>query len=284
MVKTLKRQHTAISAPIADLITRRAIPTRTIDYLDPFLFLNHHGPQRYPANNRGLPFGPHPHRGFETVTFILDGDIAHKDTGGAESVIQAGGIQWMTAGSGLIHAEISSDAFKAAGGDLEILQLWINLPARLKMTKPAYTGLQKDAIPVVEANGGRVQIQVISGDWDTVRGPVTPLTDVALSTLTFQKEGKLTVDVAMEQTVFFYIIRGSLRVNGEQAGAFHLLEFNHDGAEIEIEALTDAVVLFGHATPYDEPVVSQGPFVMNTEAEIHVAYADYRAGRLGVWK
>jgi redox-sensitive bicupin YhaK (pirin superfamily) len=104
--------------------------------LDPFIFLNHHGPQTYRPQNQGLPFGPHPHRGFETVTFILEGDIMHQDTGGYKSTIAAGGIQWMTAGSGLIHSEVSSGEFKSQGGPLEILQLWLNLPARYKMTPP----------------------------------------------------------------------------------------------------------------------------------------------------
>lgn len=259
------------------------MPTRTIEYLDPFLFLNHHGPQRYAPHNQGLPFGPHPHRGFQTVTFILAGDIMHRDTAGAESVIRAGGIQWMTAGSGLLHAELSSDAFKQTGGNLEILQLWINLPARFKYTEPAYTGLQKEAIPVVETDGGRVRIQVIAGDWDTVRGPVSPLTDVQLNTLSFQPGGKLTIDVPTEKNIFFYVVNGTLLVNGEPAESFHLLEFDHDGTTIQLAAVTDAVVLFGTATPYNEPVVAQGPFVMNTEDEIQEAYADYRAGKLGVW-
>src|SRR5690606_7324252 len=108
-------------------------PTAAVDHIDPFIFLNHHGFQVYPPKNRGLPFGPHPHRGFETVTFILEGDLAHKDSSGASSVINAGGVQWMTAGRGLIHAEVSSEDFLKNGGNLEILQLWVNLPAKYKM-------------------------------------------------------------------------------------------------------------------------------------------------------
>src|SRR5690606_16910570 len=123
-----------------------------VEQVDPFLFLNHHGPQTYGANNRGLPFGPHPHRGFETVTFILQGELAHRDSAGHESVIRRGGVQWMTAGSGLVHAEVSPDEFKRVGGPLEILQLWVNLPGRLKMTRPRYTGLQGDEIPALSVD------------------------------------------------------------------------------------------------------------------------------------
>src|SRR5450759_363315 len=137
-MKTIKANHKAEYEPIADLVTYRAMPTNHVamNQLDPFIFLNHHGWQEYSPNNNGLPFGPHPHRGFETVTFILEGDLTHKDSSGATSVIKAGGVQWMTAGSGLVHAEISSDEFKKKGGPLEILQLWVNLPAKHKMTQP----------------------------------------------------------------------------------------------------------------------------------------------------
>ena len=143
--------HPAVRDDIGDLVTRRPLPGPGLPQVDPFLFLNHHGPQTYPPHNRGLPFGPHPHRGFETVTFIVEGSLAHRDTGGHESVIDAGGVQWMTAGSGLVHAELSPERFRREGGPLELLQLWVNLPARLKMSPPAYRGLQADEIPHVEA-------------------------------------------------------------------------------------------------------------------------------------
>ncbi len=139
--------HPAHRDDIADLVTRRPVPGPDLEQVDPFLFLNHHGPQVYPPDNHGLPFGPHPHRGFETVTFILQGSLSHLDSGGHESVIEAGGVQWMTAGSGLVHAELSPEAFKRDGGPLEILQLWVNLPPALKMTEPRYTGVQKADIP-----------------------------------------------------------------------------------------------------------------------------------------
>ena len=149
MKKEIIKIHEAIYDPIADLSTWRAMPTQSINNLDPFLFLNHHGPQHYGPNNGGLPFGPHPHRGFETLTFVLQGDITHKDSVTGESVIKAGGIQWMTAGSGLIHAEISSDEFKQEGGMEEVIQIWMNLPAKYKMIDPNYIGLQKEVIPAI---------------------------------------------------------------------------------------------------------------------------------------
>jgi redox-sensitive bicupin YhaK (pirin superfamily) len=282
-MRTIKSQHEAVSSPIADLITYRAIPTHSVDYIDPFLFLNHHGPQKYGHNNRGLPFGPHPHRGFETVTFILKGDILHRDSGGNTGTILPGGVQWMTAGSGLIHEEISSEEFKAKGGDLEILQLWVNLPAKYKMVKPNYVDLQKEDIPSVSSDEGKVVINVVSGSWGEVKGAYQSLTDIHLATIYLKAGAKLTTTVAAERNIFFYVIEGNLIVNGEETEALHLVEFNNDDEEINIEAKSDTIILFGHALPYNEPVVAQGPFVMNSEDEIMQAYDDYRAGKLGSW-
>lgn len=283
-MRTIKAVHQAQSAPIADLTTYRALPTNSVEHLDPFLFLNHHGPQTYPARNRGLPFGPHPHRGFETVTFILEGDIMHQDSGGHRSVIGPGGIQWMTAGRGLIHSEISSDEFKQAGGPLEILQLWVNLPARLKLTEPRYTGLQQPEIPAITLDEGRVTIHAVSGEWAGTAGAMQPLTDMALATVNFRQQGRLNLTIAAERTIFCYVIRGRVRVNGQEAEARQLVEFNHDGNEFEAQALTDdAVLLLGHAVPFGEPIVAAGPFVMNSEAEIRQAYQDYQAGLFGTW-
>jgi redox-sensitive bicupin YhaK (pirin superfamily) len=175
--------HPAQRDDIADLVTRRPLPGPGLDQVDPFLFLNHHGPQVYPPGNRGLPFGPHPHRGFETVTFILEGELAHLDSGGHESVIRAGGVQWMTAGRGLVHAEVSPEDFKRTGGRLEILQLWVNLPARLKMLAPAYVGLQRADIPKIAADGGRATVELVAGTWDGREGPVRAATGVFMSVL-----------------------------------------------------------------------------------------------------
>lgn len=283
-MRTIKKIHRAAYSPIADLITYSPLPSRTLDQIDPFLFLNHHGPQQYRPHNNGLPFGPHPHRGMETVTFILDGDIMHKDSGGHESVINAGGVQWMTAGRGLIHAEVSSSEFKQQGGDLEILQLWVNLPARLKMTEPRYLGLQKEDIPSLSLDEGKVTVNLISGAWEGHKAAFETLSDIALNTIFFQSGGQLTLTVPAAHNVFFYIIRGQLTVNGQTVDALNLVEFNNDGDALNVQAGPDSVLLFGHAQPFNEPVVAQGPFVMNTEAEIHQAYDDYRRGKFGQWQ
>ncbi|HSU51486.1 MAG TPA: pirin family protein [Segetibacter sp.] len=282
-MRTIKAQHKAVYEPVADLITYRAMPTQSapMNLIDPFIFLNHHGRQEYQAHNNGLPFGPHPHRGFETVTFILEGDLTHKDSSGIVSVIKEGGVQWMTAGSGLIHAEVSSDEFKATGGPLEILQLWVNLPAKYKMIDPKYVGLQKEDIPVLELDNGKVAAHIVSGEWEGTKGPFEPLTDIHLSFIYFKEGGKYTIQIPKEQNVFLYIVKGEIKVNGDFARIHHLVEFNHDGKTIEMKATVDAVILFGYATPFNEPFFAYGPFVMNTREEIMQAYEDMKNGKFG---
>jgi redox-sensitive bicupin YhaK (pirin superfamily) len=270
-MRTVNATYPAVREDLGDLRTQRPLPNAAREQIDPFLFLNHHGPQVYPRNNRGLPFGPHPHRGFETVTFILEGSLTHRDTGGHESVIRAGGVQWMTAGRGLEHSELSPEEFRRDGGPLEILQLWVNLPSRLKMTTPRYIGKQVDEIPVRETGGAKVQL--ISGDG----GAIESLTGVVMTTLELKQGARLTLDAPRDRSVFFYVVRGTLNVGREM----ELVEFHADGDTIELEAHTDAFALFGHADPIGEPVVAYGPFVMNTQDEIVQAIRDYQRGLFG---
>jgi len=277
--RTLKRLHPAQRDDIGDLVTRRPLPGPGIDQLDPFLFLNHHGPQTYPPNNRGLPFGPHPHRGFETVTFILEGELAHLDSGGHESVIGAGGVQWMTAGRGLVHAELSPASFKQRGGPLEILQLWVNLPSRLKMTTPNYLGLQGADIPKVEVGGARVE--VISGEVAGVAGPFPSLIGIEMSVVRLAPGGALDLPVAPGRNIFLYVVSGEIGIGGQAAPAWSLVELNDDGDAVVFDAPSGAVALLGHAAPIGEPVFAHGPFVMNTREEIVQAIADYNAGKFG---
>ncbi|MXO86528.1 pirin family protein [Altererythrobacter aurantiacus] len=268
--------HKAYREDIGDLVTRRPLPGPGLEQIDPFLFLNHHGPQTYPPNNNGLPFGPHPHRGFETVTFILDGNLAHLDSSGGESVIEAGGVQWMTAGRGLVHAEISPDSFKSSGGPLEILQLWVNLPSRLKMTEPRYQGIEATEIPEKHISSG-VVMRPVSG---TEGAPIRSLMDITLATVAMEAGSNASLNAPGGHTVFFYVVRGSLDAGGGTIPEHHLARFD-DGETIEISSENGCLILFGHAKPIDEPVVSHGPFVMNTRDEIMEAIRDYQAGKFG---
>lgn len=281
-MRTIKKLHKAEYRPIHDLITYSPLPTASLQQIDPFIFLNHHGPQTYKPGNNGLPFGPHPHRGMETVTFILEGDIAHKDSSGGESIIRAGGVQWMTAGSGLIHTEVSSEKFKKEGGELEILQLWINLSAKNKMIKPAYRGLKKEDIPHISEGEG-ITINLISGSWKDQKGLYEPLSDIFLSTIEIKKDSNINMKVESTRNVFFYVIKGMVSVNSKKVSKLHLVEFNNDGEDILIEGTENSIIIFGHAEPFNEPMVAQGPFVMNTMEEIREAYEDYQNGKMGTW-
>ena len=210
--KRIKRAHPAMRDDIADLTTRRPVPGRDVEQIDPFLFLNHHGPQVYAPRNRGLPFGPHPHRGFETVTFILTGELAHRDSAGHESVIKEGGIQWMTAGSGLVHAEISPQEFMQKGGPLEILQLWVNLPPKLKMTQPRYIGLQRDEIPAIATPDGKGIVNLVSGEYLGRKGAMQPLLDIFMSTVELRAGARVAFPGVAKRNVFLYVVRGSVEV------------------------------------------------------------------------
>jgi quercetin 2,3-dioxygenase len=282
-MRSIKQIHKSEYRPIADLVTYSPMPTRKLNQIDPFIFLNHHGFQVYPPQNQGLPFGPHPHRGMETVTFIVAGDIVHKDSEGHESIITAGGVQYMTAGRGVIHAEVSSSEFKKNGGELEILQLWLNLPASKKMTEPRYLGLQENEINHIELDSGKVKVQQLFGEWNGVQGSFDPSFPVTLSTIYFQANGKISKTISSDENVFCYVVRGTIMINGQEVNLRHLVEFENHGSEISFEATEDSILILGHALPFNEPMVAQGPFVMNSEQEIKEAYQDYQSGKFGSW-
>jgi redox-sensitive bicupin YhaK (pirin superfamily) len=277
--RSVKRIHPAARDDIGDLVTRRPLPGPGLEQLDPFLFLNHHGPQVYPPHNRGLPFGPHPHRGFETVSFIVQGAMAHADSGGHESVIREGGVQWMTAGRGIVHSEHAPEDLKARGGPFEVLQLWLNLPAKLKMTAPHYVGVQRAELPVIELDGGKAQVTLVSGELEGRKGPIESLTAVFMATVELERGARIALAAPRGRTVFLYVVRGEVRVGGTPAPQHQLVELDDDGDQVGIEAASDALLLFGHADPIGEPVVAYGPFVMNTTDEIDQALRDYREGR-----
>jgi quercetin 2,3-dioxygenase len=176
----------------------------------------------------------------------------------------------------LEHAELSPEEFLRDGGPLEILQLWVNLPSRLKMTDPRYTGLQREEIPSISVDGAT--IHPISGDWNGERGPIESLTGVVMATVELAAGARASLPAPRGRSVFLYVVRGEVRVSGTTAPAMHLVELHDDGDSVELEASAPSLLLFGHATPYNEPVVAHGPFVMNTREEIVQAVRDYHAG------
>lgn len=207
----------------------------------------------------------------------------HMDSSGHESVIGPGGVQYMTAGSGLIHSEVSSAEFKKNGGDLEILQLWLNLPSDKKMMKPSYIGLQKPEIPTFELDGGKVKVQQLFGAWEGTKGAFEGNFPITMSTIYLEKGGKFEKSIPTSDAIFFYIVRGELKVNAQEIQFRHLVEFENNGEKIEVEASEDSILILGNAASFKEPMVAQGPFVMNTHKQIREAYDDYQAGKFGTW-
>lgn len=284
-VKQVKAVYAAGYTDYEGLATWRAMPTRNvpIEAMDPFLFLNHHGPQDYKPGNNGLPFGPHPHKGFETVTFIITGDLVHQDSTGFNSNIREGGIQWMTAGSGIIHSETSSAEFMEKGGPVEILQLWVNLPATLKNSSPAYTGLQATDLPKISLETDRVTITPVSGNWEGKEAPIQSLSSVHLALVQVTKGANYNLAVPEGHQVLYYLIKGKVSVNSTEVETHDLVEFDQEGTKLTTMATEDALLLVGHAKPTGEPVVAHGPFVMNTQEEIRQAFVDYQQGAFGTW-
>lgn len=276
-MKTIRAIHDAVSDPVRDLSTYRALPTMSLPKLDPFLLINHHGYQEYGPNNTGLPFGPHPHRGFETLTFIFEGEVVHKDSAGGSFTSGPGGAQWMTAGQGIIHSEVSSEKFHRDGGPMEVIQLWMNLPARLKSVAPWYKGFDPNEITTLEGEGTKWNL--ISGEASNAKGPVDSHMGLLMSSLEM-KAGSTFKDVLpADRTLLFYVVRGEVSVNGAQAHKRQIVEFDSEAGTIEVEALDDAILLYCHGTPLKEPVAQYGPFVMNTQQEIEQAIRDYQEGK-----
>jgi redox-sensitive bicupin YhaK (pirin superfamily) len=251
--------------------------------LSPFLLLDHAGPHDFaPATQpRGVDW--HPHRGFETVTVVYQGEVDHHDTAGNGGSIGAGEVQWMTAGSGLLHKEFHSPGFTRRGGRFEVLQLWVNLPRAAKMTPPRYQPLTRTQIPEIALPDAAGIVRVIAGEFDTARGAARTFTPINLLDLRLAAGKRVTLDLRRGYTAALYLLKGEVLVNGqEEARATELVVFDREGAQVTVEARSDATVFVMNGQPIDEPVVGYGPFVMNTREEIHRAFADFHQGRLGV--
>jgi redox-sensitive bicupin YhaK (pirin superfamily) len=275
--KTIQRLHPAMRDDIGDLITQRPVPGPHIDQVDPFLFLNHHGPQVYPKHNRGLPFGPHPHRGFETVTFILDGLLAHRDSAGHESVIGPGGVQWMTAGRGLVHSELPEQE----EGRMEGFQLWLNLPATDKMGEPWYRDIQSPEIPEFATPEG-VTARVIAGASHGVAGAVQrAVTEPVYLDLHLDQGSSFSQALPATHNAFVYVYRGAVRIGGTEVGQQRMAILdNTEGSDgVTLQADQPARVLLIAGRPLKEPIAQYGPFVMNTNEQIFQAVEDFRAGK-----
>jgi len=243
--------------------------------LSPFLLLDHAGPADFAPAEKPRGVGWHPHRGFETVTLVLEGEVDHEDTAGNGGRIGQGEVQWMTAGAGLLHKEMHSPEFTRRGGKFHALQLWVNLPAKTKMTSPRYQTLTASSIPVVDG------VRVLAGEYRGAKGPAQTFTTVNLFDARLRAGQKLSLDLRDGFSAGLYVVSGRIEVNGQAANETELVVLDREGNDVELKATTDAIVFVMNGAPIDEPVVGYGPFVMNTTREIQQAYADFHAGRLG---
>jgi quercetin 2,3-dioxygenase len=262
-------------------------PVRTIFAYDdrgvsPFLLMDHAGPAVFPPSEKRRGVGEHPHRGFETVTIMYSGEVEHRDSSGSSGKIGPGDVQWMTAGSGVVHEEMHSPEYSRRGGPFEAIQLWVNLPAQHKMTAPGYQTLLAADIPEVQLAGGAGTARVIAGALGDARGPAKTFTPVSLWDVRLKAGKGARLELPAGHMTALFVLKGAVGVNGStKVGAGEFVTFGREGEAIQLDADADATVLVLGGEPIDEPVVGYGPFVMNTEAEIRRAIEDYRTGRMG---
>jgi redox-sensitive bicupin YhaK (pirin superfamily) len=264
-------------------------PVRTIfSYQDsaeqrsPFLLLDYAGPAEFPPSD-GAPrgVGVHPHRGFETVTIVYQGDLEHRDSAGNHGSIGPGDVQWMTAGSGIMHEERHSNDFTKRGGTLEMAQLWVNLPAEFKMSAPRYQSILAGDIPSIGLEGGAGTIRVIAGEFQGAKGPARTFTPINVWNLKLHSGHRVTLQVPDGYTTALAVLKGEAVLSqSESIGEVQLAIFERAGDTLMIEAVSDANILLLNGEPIDEPIVGYGPFVMNAQDEIEEAFEDLRKGTL----
>jgi redox-sensitive bicupin YhaK (pirin superfamily) len=263
---------------------RQPLPTTKVEQVDPFLLL-HHAVVKVPKHTKPdhAGVGPHPHRGFSPVTFIFQGGVHHRDSRGNNSVVYAGGAQWMNAGMGVMHSERPPDDIHEIGGKQEIIQLWINTPAKHKMDPPAYFPLQAEETPAYESEDRLVRVNVFAGDVMGVQGKIPSLSPVNAATIEIKKGGRISIPVPARHNSLLYLLDGQITIDGYGVtDGLNAAVFANDGDGISFEALLDTRLLFLSGEPLHEKVVSHGPFVMNSETEILEAMRDYQMGKMGI--
>ena len=250
--------------------------------ISPFLLLDYAGPRDFDASEEPRGVGQHPHRGFETVTIVYDGEVAHRDSTGQGGVIGPGDVQWMTAAGGIIHEEFHSPAFSKAGGPFRMVQLWVNLPAKDKMATPGYQSIKDADIPSVDLPGGAGRVRVIAGDYEGAKGPARTFTPVNVWDMRLDRNASIELDLPEGHNAAIVVLTGHVTVGGSQAaGEAEVVLLGKDGSGTTIDADGDSMLLILTGEPIDEPIVGYGPFVMNSETEIRQAIDDFNSGQFG---
>lgn len=255
----------------------------TLDgHLNPFLLLDYAGPAEFAPTEHQRGVGQHPHRGFETVTIVYDGEVAHRDSTGNGGIIGPGDVQWMTAAAGILHEEFHAPAYSKKGGPFEMVQLWINLPAKDKMAPPGYQGIVNKDIPVVNLADDAGTIRVIAGSFGGEQGPAHTFTPINVWDTRLKQGAPVTLPIPTGHVAAVVVLHGTILVNGlEVAREAQVVLLDRDGETVLLEANSDATLLVLSGAPLDEPVFAHGPFVMNTREEIVTAMQDFNSGRFG---
>ncbi|HDX1382553.1 TPA: pirin family protein [Escherichia coli] len=250
--------------------------------LSPFLLLDYAGPYVFPMGNNKRGVGVHPHRGFETVTIVYAGEVEHRDSTGHGGVIGPGDVQWMTAGAGILHEEFHSESFTRSGGELKMLQLWVNLPAKDKMTAPGYQSITAAMIPTVTLGKGAGKLRVIAGHYDDVSGPAHTFSPLNVWDLQLNHGRDITLYQPEGWTTALVVLEGEVIINGsESAREGQLAVLSQSGDALHLEATTQTKALLMAGEPLQEPIVGYGPFVMNNKTQIAEAIRDFNSGRFG---
>lgn len=262
---------------------RNLIPGNSVgEQLSPFLLLDYAGPENFSSTNQPRGVGEHPHRGFETVTIVYDGVVAHRDSTGSGGVIGPGDVQWMTAASGIVHEEMHEKEWARTGGAFHAIQLWVNLPSAHKMSSPGYQTLLKADIPVVELAAGAGHLRVIAGEFRGIKGPAKTFTPVHLYDVRVKAGSTAEITVPSTFNAAAFVLQGEASANGSGAvKEAELARFDQAGERITIVAAANTSLLVLAGEPINEPVARYGPFVMNTQAELVQAVNDYQAGKMG---
>jgi len=249
--------------------------------ISPFLMMDHAAPKYFPPTQKKRGVGEHPHRGFETVTFAIKGEVEHRDSGGGGGKITTGGIQWMTAGSGVVHDEFHSREFSQKGGDFEMIQLWVNLPSKFKMTQPRYQSFEKGDFPIIDHGNHEMSVKVIAGTFGTVTSPVKTFSPINMYELNGSSGSQLEITLPVGSNTLVFQLSGKSSVADQQIEKGNLAILSKSGNSFKLELLEESKVMILNGEPLGEPVAAYGPFVMNTRQELMEAFKDFQAGKMG---
>ena len=250
-------------------------------HISPFLLLDHAAPKYYPPTDQKLGVGEHPHRGFETVTMAIKGEVEHRDSSGGGGKINTGGVQWMTAGSGVVHDEFHSRDFAEKGGEFEMVQLWVNLPAKHKMTKPRYQSLDKKDLPIVLLQDGKTKVKIIAGSFGSSLSPANTFTKINIYEVEGHQNSEVNLSFDDGTNTLILQLAGSSFIGDHNLEKGSLGIFDRNGISINLKTSEGSKILILNGEPIDEPIAAHGPFVMNTRDELFEAFRDFQEGKMG---